>query len=286
MVGQLVMNTLVKWQLSSWMKPLTAKIKSARCFSCFKCGGTKGKEAVATSKDEATAKERTERGGGAKRLPGLPCSLLYFAYSRCSLLYFACSRSMRRDLRATFCVCSDRRATAKSRASKHRGGDDVELQSIGSSSSSSSSSSSTSTSSTSTSRGGGSESERDAQENAAAQWALEVFDDFASFSESMMQLGYVTFFSPVFPLAPVLALVTNMIGLRLKGHRLLFLQRRPVPRRASGIGVWNDCIACVRQCSLLPSVPSSSPACAHSTVFSQPHETLLTPRALSLLQTC
>ena len=224
MVGQLVMNTLVKWQLSSWSKPLTAKAKSksARCVSCFKCAWLKANEAVPTSKDEAAAKER---GGGAKRLPGLSCSLLYFA----------CSRSMRRDLRAAFCVCSDCRTT---RAPKCRGGGDVEMQSIGGGGGSGGGG------------GGGSESERGAQENAASQWALEVFDDFASFSESMMQLGYVTFFSPVFPLAPVLALVTNMIGLRLKGHRLLFLQRRPVPRRASGIGVWNDCIACVRRCCL------------------------------------
>ena len=43
-------------------------------------------------------------------------------------------------------------------------------------------------------------------------------------------------FAAAFPLAPLIALVTNMFDLRLDARRLLWKNRRPVAFRAEDIG--------------------------------------------------
>ncbi|PIO56881.1 hypothetical protein TELCIR_21718, partial [Teladorsagia circumcincta] len=45
-------------------------------------------------------------------------------------------------------------------------------------------------------------------------------------------------FAALFPLAPLLALVIGIIDLRVDALRLLWLNRRPIPMMASGIGIW------------------------------------------------
>jgi hypothetical protein len=47
---------------------------------------------------------------------------------------------------------------------------------------------------------------------------------------------FVQLFAAAFPLAPLIALVTNMFDLRLDAKRLLWTNRRPVAYRAEDIG--------------------------------------------------
>lgn len=54
-----------------------------------------------------------------------------------------------------------------------------------------------------------------------------------------MQFGLVTFFVTAFPLAPLCALINNIIELRLDAFKFTNRYRRPVPRKASGIGAYN-----------------------------------------------
>jgi len=63
----------------------------------------------------------------------------------------------------------------------------------------------------------------------------ENFDDYASI---MIQFGYVTLFGVAFPLAPLCALVNNLIQMRIGAYRLCEMKKRPVSRRSSGIGIW------------------------------------------------
>ena len=65
-----------------------------------------------------------------------------------------------------------------------------------------------------------------------------IYDTFADYAEMIVQFGYVTFFSMAFPLAPVCALVNNIIEIRTDAYKLTYNTQRPVARKASGIGVW------------------------------------------------
>ncbi|KAF0687155.1 Aste57867_21126 [Aphanomyces stellatus] len=63
----------------------------------------------------------------------------------------------------------------------------------------------------------------------------EAFEDY---TEMLIQFGYVSFFSLAFPLAPLLALVNNVVALRVDAFKLCHTTQRPLARHASGIGIW------------------------------------------------
>lgn len=60
----------------------------------------------------------------------------------------------------------------------------------------------------------------------------------SEYTEKVIQYGYLMLFAAACPLAPLIALVTNMFDLRIDARRLLWLNRRPVPRRSQDIGMW------------------------------------------------
>uniref|UniRef100_A0A1B6ED36 Anoctamin n=1 Tax=Clastoptera arizonana TaxID=38151 RepID=A0A1B6ED36_9HEMI len=61
---------------------------------------------------------------------------------------------------------------------------------------------------------------------------------FSEYLEMVMQYGFVTIFVSAFPLAPVFALLNNVLEMRLDAKKFLTYYRRPIPRRAPNIGVW------------------------------------------------
>ncbi|XP_013793719.2 anoctamin-1-like, partial [Limulus polyphemus] len=65
-------------------------------------------------------------------------------------------------------------------------------------------------------------------------------EDFrlSEFNEKIIQYGYLMLFAASFPLAPLLALIINIIDLRVDGKRLLWWNRRPIPFRDNDIGIW------------------------------------------------
>ncbi|KAJ3016164.1 UNVERIFIED_CONTAM: Anoctamin-7 [Siphonaria sp. JEL0065] len=54
---------------------------------------------------------------------------------------------------------------------------------------------------------------------------------------SVIQFGFITLFSCAFPLAPVLALVSNLFEIRVNAYKLLVQYRRPFASRVQGIGL-------------------------------------------------
>jgi len=52
----------------------------------------------------------------------------------------------------------------------------------------------------------------------------------------VLQFGFVTLFVAAFPLAPLFALLNNVIELRSDANKFLTQYRRPIAARASGIG--------------------------------------------------
>ncbi|CAM9132883.1 unnamed protein product [Phaeothamnion confervicola] len=86
---------------------------------------------------------------------------------------------------------------------------------------------------------------------------LKEYDMFDDYTMSLIQFGYVTFFSLAFPLAPLLALINNLLQTRVDAYKLCRTRRRPVAQKAGGIGVWDNVlelmtvIAVMTNCALV-----------------------------------
>lgn len=76
------------------------------------------------------------------------------------------------------------------------------------------------------------------------EFNLDVYHRFQStveeYSELAIQFGYVTLFVAAFPLAPLFALASNFVKLRIDGYKILSTMRRPMPSGCQGIGIWLD----------------------------------------------
>ena len=59
---------------------------------------------------------------------------------------------------------------------------------------------------------------------------------------SVIQYGFVTLFVAAFPLAPLFALINNVMEIRLDAFKFVKTYRRPQPERARDIGVWRTII--------------------------------------------
>lgn len=56
------------------------------------------------------------------------------------------------------------------------------------------------------------------------------------FHPAVIQYGFTTIFVAAFPLAPLLALLSNLVEIRLDAIKMVRLQQRLVPRKAKDIG--------------------------------------------------
>ena len=66
------------------------------------------------------------------------------------------------------------------------------------------------------------------------------YDDYM---EIVIQLGYSTLFASAYPLASTISILANWIEIRSDFFQLAFLYRRPIPHRASDLGMWKHMIA-------------------------------------------
>ncbi|CAM9391551.1 unnamed protein product [Discosporangium mesarthrocarpum] len=87
----------------------------------------------------------------------------------------------------------------------------------------------------------------------------DAFDDYTM---SLIQFGYVTLFSAAFPLAPLLAMINNLIQTRVDAYKLCKTRRRPIAVKSSGIGVWDNVlelmtvVAVITNCALVGATSS------------------------------
>ncbi|XP_068128907.1 anoctamin-4 isoform X2 [Hyperolius riggenbachi] len=61
---------------------------------------------------------------------------------------------------------------------------------------------------------------------------------FEEYLEMILQFGFTTIFVAAFPLAPLLALLNNIIEIRLDAYKFISQWRRPLASRAKDIGIW------------------------------------------------
>ena len=66
------------------------------------------------------------------------------------------------------------------------------------------------------------------------------YRSFADYSSLVVQFGFVIFFSPVFPLSPMIALINNLLLIRLGAFKMTYTRQRPIATKSGGIGVWED----------------------------------------------
>lgn len=62
-----------------------------------------------------------------------------------------------------------------------------------------------------------------------------LFDEYL---EMVIQFGFVTLFVSAFPLAPLFALINNIVEIRLDAYKFTITSRKPLPERAKDIGMW------------------------------------------------
>lgn len=74
-------------------------------------------------------------------------------------------------------------------------------------------------------------------ENERAKTPLGDFT-LSEYNEKVLQYGFLMLFAAAFPLAPLIALLTNAIDMKVDARRLLWTNRRPVAFRAEDIGMW------------------------------------------------
>lgn len=71
---------------------------------------------------------------------------------------------------------------------------------------------------------------------------------------AVIQYGFVTIFVSAFPLAPVFALINNVLEMRLDAGKFLIFYRRPVPLRAPNIGVWFRILDVISKLAVISNV--------------------------------
>jgi hypothetical protein len=69
-----------------------------------------------------------------------------------------------------------------------------------------------------------------------------------------MQFGFVTLFVAAFPLAPLFALINNVIEIRVDAYKLVVATRRPIPTRAKDIGIWLPILDGVSKLAVISNV--------------------------------
>ncbi|VDN53075.1 unnamed protein product [Dracunculus medinensis] len=78
-----------------------------------------------------------------------------------------------------------------------------------------------------------------------------LFDEYL---EMVIQFGFVTLFVSAFPLAPLFALLNNILEIRIDAYKYTMTTRRPVPERAKDIGVWFSILDGISRAAVLINV--------------------------------
>ncbi|CAI5738075.1 unnamed protein product [Peronospora destructor] len=76
-----------------------------------------------------------------------------------------------------------------------------------------------------------------------AEAKLPIFDPVLDYLDACIQFSYVMMFTVVWPLLPLPAFFNNILEVRGDAFRLLFANRRPMPRRDTSIGEWATVLA-------------------------------------------
>ncbi|THG94392.1 hypothetical protein EW145_g8149, partial [Phellinidium pouzarii] len=97
----------------------------------------------------------------------------------------------------------------------------------------------------------GEKAERAFLEGVRHEAALPEYTLFTDYSEMVTQFGYVSLWSTIWPLAPVMALLNNWLELRGDALKITTHCRRSIPFRTDTIGPWLDTLSFIAWLSAL-----------------------------------
>jgi hypothetical protein len=75
-----------------------------------------------------------------------------------------------------------------------------------------------------------------------------------SFSFPVIQFGFLTIFVAAFPLAPLFALINNIIEIRGDAQKFVKQLKRPVAVKQQDIGVWYDVLFAISRIAVVSNV--------------------------------
>ena len=70
----------------------------------------------------------------------------------------------------------------------------------------------------------------------------------------VIQYGFITLFVAAFPLAPLFALLNNIIEIRLDAYKMVTTKRRQLALRAQDIGLWQAILRSITYLSFATNV--------------------------------
>lgn len=88
----------------------------------------------------------------------------------------------------------------------------------------------------------GPKEEREFLDNVRHQVALPHYTLFGDYNEMATQFGYVTMWSTIWPLAPLMAFLNNWFEARGDAFKIVRSCRRPLPQRTETIGPWLEAL--------------------------------------------
>jgi len=74
---------------------------------------------------------------------------------------------------------------------------------------------------------------------------------FHEYLEMLIQFGFITIFVAAFPLAPLFALINNMVEIRGDAQKFVTRLRRPVAQKKQNIGIWYDVLTGLSRIAVL-----------------------------------
>ncbi|CAF1577938.1 unnamed protein product, partial [Didymodactylos carnosus] len=77
---------------------------------------------------------------------------------------------------------------------------------------------------------------------------------YNEYIEIMIQYGFIAMFSCALPVAPLLAMGSNLFEIRTDGAKLLFDLRRPYGDLATGLGIWDAIFDAISKIALLTNI--------------------------------
>ncbi|TMS35135.1 hypothetical protein L596_002595 [Steinernema carpocapsae] len=80
-----------------------------------------------------------------------------------------------------------------------------------------------------------------------------IYDQFLfdEYLEMVIQFGFVTLFVSAFPLAPLFALLNNILEIRLDAYKFTVTTRRPLAASARNLGMWNTILDGISKVAVL-----------------------------------
>ena len=90
-----------------------------------------------------------------------------------------------------------------------------------------------------------------AQDKVWIELLLPTHDSFPEYIQAVVQFIFVSCFSVVLPLTPLIVLFNYLISMRLDAYKLCRCRRRPIAEKTGGIGVWEHVLHIVAVISVL-----------------------------------